>query len=281
MSTSSKVEPVVEAVLFSSDTLSKIISCLPSVDVLNLAVTCKRLGSASNDKPPLIEESVRIAIHDIATEEELETLPYYTNGENSLTNYHYVNNGDKSYVRHSGRREVYVETAYSNNILRRAGKHYVSFTIGSKINKHLCLWLGVMRPGKANGFTDWSLPIYNTFFQHISRMESHGDHDNGSGSGSVDCCMYCAYSGRCYSGEWSHTRAYNIDIWERSESMSLGDEVGMLLDLDEGTLSVYKNGRKLGAIKSGLAGHYCWVVSMTKHVRVSMKRGVMPHQVEI
>ena len=69
--------------------MSKIISYLPSVDLLNLAVTCKRLGSASNDKPSLIEESVRIAIQDIATEEELATLPYY-NGENSLANYHYL-----------------------------------------------------------------------------------------------------------------------------------------------------------------------------------------------
>ena len=33
-----------EEVLFNSDTLSKVISYLPSVDVLNLALTCKRFG---------------------------------------------------------------------------------------------------------------------------------------------------------------------------------------------------------------------------------------------
>jgi len=79
-----------EEVLFNSDTLSKVISYLPSVDLLNLALTCKRFGvSNNNDVPSLIEESARIAIQDIATEEELVTLPYY-NGENSLANYHYL-----------------------------------------------------------------------------------------------------------------------------------------------------------------------------------------------
>ena len=33
-----------EEVLFNSDTLSKIISYLPSVDLFNLAITCKRFG---------------------------------------------------------------------------------------------------------------------------------------------------------------------------------------------------------------------------------------------
>jgi len=75
--------------VLNSDTLSKVISYLPSVDVLNLAITCKRLGSASNDKPSLIEESTRIAIHELATEEELSTLPYY-NGESALADYHYL-----------------------------------------------------------------------------------------------------------------------------------------------------------------------------------------------
>ena len=38
--------------------------------------------------------------------------------------------------------------------------------------------------------------------------------------------------------------------------------VGLLLDLDEGTLSVYKNGRRLGTMKDGLSGEYCWLMSI-------------------
>ena len=50
----------------------------------------------------------------------------------------------------------------------------------------------------------------------------------------------------------------------------------MLLDLDGGTLSVYKNGRKLGVMKRGLAGHYCWVVSLLSGTQVTIKRGPVP-----
>ena len=41
-------------------------------------------------------------------------------------------------------------------------------------------------------------------------------------------------------------------------------KIGLELDLDEGTLDVYKNGRRLGTLRSGLVGEYCWVVSMTR-----------------
>ena len=58
--------------------------------------------------------------------------------------------------------------------------------------------------------------------------------------------------------------------------MSSTDEIGMQLDLDEGTSSVYKNGRKLGIMKRGLAGQYCWVASMHSGVQVSIKRGTIP-----
>ena len=45
------------------------------------------------------------------------------------------------------------------------------------------------------------------------------------------------------------------------EDLSGSYTIGMLLDLDEGTLSVYKNGRKLGVMKGWRAntvGLYLW-----------------------
>lgn len=72
-----------EEVLFNSDTLSKIISYIPSIDVLSLALTCKRFGVLFDTvDDSIIKESARIAVQDIATEEELATLPYY-DGENA------------------------------------------------------------------------------------------------------------------------------------------------------------------------------------------------------
>ena len=39
-----------EAVLFNSDTLSKIISYLPSIDLLHLALCSKRFGESNTDE---------------------------------------------------------------------------------------------------------------------------------------------------------------------------------------------------------------------------------------
>ena len=63
----------------------------------------------------------------------------------------------------------------------------------------------------------------------------------------------------------------------REEGFPGSCKIGMLLDLDEGTLSVYKNGRKLGVMKRGLAGQYCWVVSLRSGgSQVTIKRGTVP-----
>ena len=274
-----------EEVLFNTDTLSKIISFLPSVDVLNLAITCKRLGSASN-KQSLIEDSAHVAIQDIATEEELATLPYY-NGENSLANYHYlqfmrgpltfdqlvgsteyVNRGDKSCVMHSGQSDW--GTVFSNNILR-AGKHYVSFVFNNMSDSNF--FVGVMRPGQANENAVGAAPIWWEFFQHYSHNVEYNNN-------SVQCCLYRAIDGNCISSDWSGSDRVSdspdMETWDGKETMPSDGEIGMLLDLDEGSLSLYKNGRKLGVMKRGLAGPYCWVVSIHEEVQVTIKRGTIP-----
>jgi hypothetical protein len=52
------------------------------------------------------------------------------------------------------------------------------------------------------------------------------------------------------------------DAWEGQEGFDQGDVVGLLLDCDAGTLTVKKNGRRLGVAATGLAGEFCWVASM-------------------
>ena len=69
------------------------------------------------------------------------------------------------------------------------------------------------------------------------------------------------------------------ETWYESEmeEVYFTDEIVLLLDLDEGTLSVYKNGLSLGVMKRGLIGHYCWVISSkasaTLTSQVTIKRG--------
>ena len=271
-----------EEVLFNSDTLSKVISFLPSTDLLNLALTCKWFGISSEDgKLFLIEESTRIAIQDIATEEELATLPYY-NGQNSLANYHYlqfmrgpltfdqlavgaeyVNSGDKSRVMHRGSDDW--GTAFSNNILR-AGKHYAAFN-----TRRGNFFVGVMRPGQVNQNAR-GIPVDRNFFQHFSPSVEYNNN-----SDDVQCCVYRTLVG-CISSNWRDSDTYTtpvIENWDRSALQGAGNEIGMLLDLDEGTLTGYKNGRKLG-VKNGLAGEYCWVVSLYNGTQVTIKRGTIP-----
>ena len=88
--------------------------------------------------------------------------------------------------------------------------------------------------------------------------------------------MYDTFDGNCCSSDWREGYAVR-DEWDGMEGLfSPSCTIGMLLDLDEGTLSVYKNGRKLGVMKRGLAGQYCWVVSLLGGNQVTIKRGTVP-----
>ena len=52
--------------------------------------------------------------------------------------------------------------------------------------------------------------------------------------------------------------------------------MGLLLDLEEGTLTVYKNGRRLGVMMEGLSGEYCWYTTIGSSITVSIERGALP-----
>jgi len=71
------------------------------------------------------------------------------------------------------------------------------------------------------------------------------------------------------------------DEWEGMEPARLVDNlsVGLLLDLDAGTLSVFKDGMNLGVMKEGLTGSYCWYVLYyfsvySRKCSVNIKRGM-------
>ena len=64
--------------------------------------------------------------------------------------------------------------------------------------------------------------------------------------------------------------------WEGIEACQSGDTIGMLLNLDEGTLTAYRNNRRLGVVKDGLSGSYCWYVSVLEGDAVTIKRGEPP-----
>ena len=275
-----------ESVLFNSDSLFKIASYLPAEGFLNLALTCRRFGvpplsddDDEDDSLSLIDETARIIVHDVATEEQRNALPGY-DGDNWLYKYHYLQllqmpltfdqlvgqhidyvKGNKSCVTNLG--SSCMVTAFSNNIMM-AGKHYVSFEASSAT----CLLLGVMRPGKSMQSAQGD-PLQSIFYEHFTQREGSRQYNN-----SVNCCMYYSYSGHCCSSAWEGHYRGSVS-WEGMERTSFHCKIGMLLDLDEGTLSVYKNERRLGVMKRGLAGHYCWAVAMLEG-EVAIKRGTVP-----
>ncbi|EJK76235.1 hypothetical protein THAOC_02016, partial [Thalassiosira oceanica] len=80
------------------------------------------------------------------------------------------------------------------------------------------------------------------------------------GVSNVHCCTYYCSSGRCFWTDWDNEKG--LSDWQGQERLQVSSTIGLLLDLNEGTLSVFKNGRRLGAMKEGLGGEYCWFVTV-------------------
>ena len=70
--------------------------------------------------------------------------------------------------------------------------------------------------------------------------------------------------GHCFFFTHTGNRWPNDREWEGQKSArTAGDRIGLLLDLDQGSLTVYKNSVRLGEmVQGGLGGEYCWAVSL-------------------
>jgi hypothetical protein len=115
--------------------------------------------------------------------------------------------------------------AVASKAVMRAGRHYVQFTVvrGS------FMVFGVIRPG-------WD--VEGGLNAH--RVDGH--------------CFYSTGNGWCCPSYHS---------WEGMQGVREdGDRIGMLLDLDQGTMTVYKNDERLGVMATGLSGEYSWAVSL-------------------
>eukprot|EP01046_Picozoa_sp_COSAG06_P037614 COSAG06_NODE_4265_length_4419_cov_9.045139_1_plen_302_part_00 len=108
----------------------------------------------------------------------------------------------------------------------RAGRHYAQFTVED--GSFMCF--GAIRPG-------WDVQAGHWWIAHM--VDGH--------------CFYSTGYGYRYPG--AHD-------WEGSQTAGEGDRIGMLLDLDQGSMTVYKNDERLGVMAVGLSGEYCWAVSL-------------------
>ena len=56
-----------------------------------------------------------------------------------------------------------------------------------------------------------------------------------------------------------------------------GDRIGMLLDLDQGCMTLWKNGEKLGVMQAeGLTGPLCWAVDVSVSYSVRIESTPAP-----
>jgi hypothetical protein len=68
--------------------------------------------------------------------------------------------------------------------------------------------------------------------------------------------VYCYDSVSGLLGNGKHCRLVN---WEGSQSAEEGDRIGLLLDLAQGSMTVYKNDERLGVmLVARIHGEYCW-----------------------
>ena len=125
-----------------------------------------------------------------------------------------------------GEHDGLFRTAASKAVMR-AGRHYAQFTAV----KGSIMFFGVIRPGwDVEGIKDC----------HAADEDGH--------------CFYYTGNGHSYPGNYR---------WEGMQDVNEdGDRIGMLLDLDQGSMAVYKNDERLGVMAMGLSGEYSWAVTL-------------------
>ena len=169
-------------------------------------------------------------------------------------------------------------TAMSGHVMR-GGRHFVEFAITKYEHDRQYIYLGAIRPVSLTNDMDleddWGGVVqpsncssrYKSALAKKLRSQCTGTW----GENYAHCCAYEYFDGQCSWTNW-----YDDSDWGSSFEMSEGSgTIGLLLDLDEGTLSVFKNGRRLGVVKKGLGGEYCWFITACSAC-VRMSKGRAP-----
>ena len=244
-----------------------------SLELRNLALTCGSFGwrqTASGLDWSLVEEVARQVVcsgrNDI--DGARITLSPYVRGTTTWLSILRESEHPLKFdtllgfgIEHANQRRTSVRsgddicTALAGNYLMVSGIHYAEFHIDATGS---CL--GIVRPMPNldparfanNSFSFFQRSLFGGFL--ATRTEEWG-------SGKVHACDFDFYSGEKSWTNWDGEERRWIE-WEGMEGCEDGDTVGMLLDLDEGTLTVYKNNRRLGVMKDGLSGAYCWCATM-------------------
>ncbi|EJK67709.1 hypothetical protein THAOC_11223, partial [Thalassiosira oceanica] len=135
-----------------------------------------------------------------------------------------------------------------------SGIHYAEFQMMAGIPTWL--GMGIVRP-MPNLDTDIHTNGNFGFFFGLLYGDFLAARTDEWGTGNAHVSQYSSMTGRMSWTNWEAEQS-ELGDWEGMEGCGTGDTIGMRLDLNEGTLTGYKNDLRLGVMKEGLFGSYCW-----------------------
>ncbi|EJK75604.1 hypothetical protein THAOC_02669 [Thalassiosira oceanica] len=277
-----------ESALANVDVVSQLAAFLEAKELCQVKATCKALGSANDDAAvnwlSVTEEAAR-RIFEGASDEEKAMLPRY-DGESWIVLYHHLlmlrtrltfdqligndveyHGGDKDAVQGISRYGFGLSICGEH--IMRAGKHWATFTSSPGVGTgHSSQIVGLVRP--LPGWDKRGLEDFDP--SDVDLHEELLRENTGRWEGDVHYCSFTMESGDFLWSAWHDKN--KCKNWEGRDNFDTDDEmIGMLLDLDNGALSVYQKGEKLGTLKDGLAGEYCWTTWLFGVGHSSIERG--------
>mmetsp|Transcript_13688 Transcript_13688/g.32260 ORF Transcript_13688/g.32260 Transcript_13688/m.32260 type:complete len:765 (+) Transcript_13688:163-2457(+) len=268
----------VESALFNSDVVAfHLATFLDAKGLCRFSLTCKTLGGkqAAYSGLSLVEEAAR-RLFECALDWERSCLPKYDK-ENSIERYHHllmlrtkltfdqlVGKGiqygadDQTIVQTIHGHRSWSSALCSNHVMR-SGRHIAVFTILAR--RGSMAGIGVVRPVKI----DKSDFVGDDLTFDPERMPKFLEYLRGKktdkwGDSNVHCCTVNNYGSFCW---------HDLTGGDHHSGKS---QIGLLLDLNEGTLSIHKDGRRI-ALKDNLTGEYCWYATVNHRASVSIQRG--------
>ncbi|EJK70970.1 hypothetical protein THAOC_07629, partial [Thalassiosira oceanica] len=153
-------------------------------------------------------------------------------------------------------------SALCSNHVMRSGRHIAVFTILAR--RGSMAGIGVVRPVKI----DKSDFVGDDLTFDPERMPKFLEYLRGKktdkwGDSNVHCCTVNNYGSFCW---------HDLTGGDHHSGKS---QIGLLLDLNEGTLSIHKDGRRI-ALKDNLTGEYCWYATVNHRASDSPSHSLRP-----
>ena len=260
-----KVNTPVESALFNADVVSLLAALMGAEDLCQLSLTCKALGGKrpSHGGLSLVEEGAKRLI-DSASDEEKAALPKFE-GESWVELYRHLlmlrskltfdqlvggnieHYGDASTVRGTG--NGWAAAICSKHIMR-GGKHYAMFP-RRQYSCGALTYMGLIRP--IQGWDKKGLVnFYPTLVGHLDALLQ--ERTACWGDSTIHYAILCGNDGYACTSDF--TGALPQLHWKGRDdyrASRTGTKTGLLLDLDNGTITVYKDGLRIGVLIDGLS----------------------------